>query len=159
MHCAEHRLERLRILIADDVEANRMVATALVQGLGHRAESVGNGAEAVERVRSGSYDLVLMDIDMPILNGYDATRGIRAMVGEQGDVPIFALSGRADGESRREATRAGMSGFLQKPLRMNGLAQALQDVALRSAPNPAHLPGAVVSEQRAGTASLAGQYP
>ena len=86
-----------------------------------------NGWEAVERARSDTFDLVLMDIDMPVLSGYLATRCIRSLVGESGKVPVYALTSRTDVLSREEAAIAGMSGFLSKPLRIDGLAQVIEE--------------------------------
>lgn len=117
----------LHVLIADDVATNRMLAEALLTQLGHRAVSVSNGAEAVELVRAEAFDLVLMDIDMPVMNGYAATRCIRSLAGESGEVPIFALTSRTDVGSQEEAALAGMTGFLSKPLRIDGLARAINE--------------------------------
>lgn len=127
MSLVEPRLDCLHVLIADDVATNRMLAEALVTRLGHRAVSVSNGAEAVERARSGTFDLVLMDIDMPVMTGYLATRCIRSMDGESGKVPVFALTSRIDVLSQEEAAVAGMSGFLSKPLRIDGLARVIEE--------------------------------
>ena len=127
MSLVESKLDCLNVLIADDVATNRMLAEALVTRLGHRSVSVSNGAEAVERARSGTFDLVLMDIDMPVMTGYLATRCIRSLVGESGKVPVYALTSRTDVLSREEAAIAGMSGFLSKPLRIDGLAQVIEE--------------------------------
>ena len=84
--------EGLKILMADDAAPNRELVTAILGGLGLALETVCNGAEAVEAARTGAYDLILMDVHMPVMDGLDATRAIRSMDGPAGRTPIIALT-------------------------------------------------------------------
>ena len=153
MSFVEPKLGCLHILIADDVATNRMLAEALVTRLGHSAVSVSNGAEAVERVRADTFDLVLMDIDMPVMTGYAATRCIRSLAGESGEVPVFALTSRADVDSQDEAARAGMSGFLSKPLRIDGLARAIDEACFGRVANVSDVQGVPMTRPQADAIS------
>ena len=104
-----------RILVVDDVDLNRDLVAALLGPHGHVIDQAEGGAEAVEAVKSGQYDLVLMDIQMPGMNGLDATRTIRAMNGFE-TIPIIAMTAQAL-QSQWEACReAGMSDHLPKPI-------------------------------------------
>jgi CheY-like chemotaxis protein len=112
-----------RILIADDDPTNRFVALAQVEKLGYKADAVADGAGAVEALRRGGYDLVLMDCEMPVMDGYEATRRIR----ESGNprVPIIAVTGHAmPGDSER-CMREGMDDYLSKPLELQRLGEVL----------------------------------
>jgi signal transduction histidine kinase/FixJ family two-component response regulator len=111
------------ILIADDNATNRAVALAQLEKLGYKADAVGNGAEAVEALRHGKYDLVLMDSEMPAMNGYEATRRIR----ESGNshVPIVGMTAHAASGDRDRCMRGGMNDFLSKPVDLELLAEVL----------------------------------
>ena len=113
---------RMRILVAEDNAVNRYVALAQLQKLGYQADSVNNGAEAVEAVRQGRYDLVLMDCQMPEMDGFDATRMIRA---SRPDIPIVALTANAMTEDRGRCLAAGMNDYLAKPMELECLADVL----------------------------------
>jgi CheY-like chemotaxis protein len=109
--------QALRILVADDVETNRLVARAILERHGHHVDTVANGMEASEHAARGGYDLVLMDVDMPVMDGISATQAIRASRSPGAAVPIVALTSRSDDRTRQLAQSAGMSGFITKPLR------------------------------------------
>ena len=104
-----------RILLADDNKVNQMVARSLLEKRGHRVTVAENGREAVMAVREEAFDLVLMDIEMPVLDGISATEEIREL-SEGGAVPILALTAHATEEQRRRCTEAGMDGFLSTPI-------------------------------------------
>jgi len=102
-------------LVADDVDLNRDLVTAVLTPLGHRVDEAADGAEAIEAVKAANYDLVLMDIQMPGMDGLAATRAIRAMTGLS-DLPIVAMTAQAL-QSQWEACReAGMNDYLAKPI-------------------------------------------
>ncbi|WP_029086970.1 response regulator [Brevundimonas aveniformis] len=115
----------LRILYADDHENNRMVVTAMLAAMGWECDTVNDGAEAVERVQNGEYDLVLMDIQMPNMDGVDATRAIRSMGGLAAQVPIIALTANTLETQLRRYRAAGMQDCLSKPVAMAALMQTV----------------------------------
>jgi|GEM_PF-1409198 len=112
-----------RILIAEDNATNRLVALAQMKKLGYQADAVINGAEAVKALRDdGQYDLVLMDCEMPVMDGYEATHLIRAV---HPDIPIIAATASATLEDRKRCLTVGMSDYLSKPLDLELLGDML----------------------------------
>jgi len=109
---------KLRVLVAEDNALNRRLTAALLERLGHRAEFVANGREAVAQARTGQFDAVLMDIQMPEMDGLTATRLIRAQEAAAGDprVPIIAVTADAMLENRELCLEAGMDDCLVKPI-------------------------------------------
>jgi CheY-like chemotaxis protein len=120
---------RLRLLVAEDNEVNREVLAAMIGALGHEATFAQDGQDALEAAREREFDLVLMDLHMPRMDGLDAARAIRALPGAAAVVPIVALTADAFDETRRRCTAAGMTGFLSKPVSMDQLAQVLAEPA------------------------------
>jgi len=112
-----------RILVAEDNATNQFVVLAQLEKLGYRADAVANGAEAVDALRQGKYDLVLMDCQMPTMDGYEAARRIRES--SQGRVPIVALTAHAMAGDRDNCIRAGMNDYLAKPTELDSLAAML----------------------------------
>ena len=100
----------LHVLVADDNAANRFVAGKLLEMFGCTAEMVENGCEAVAAVAARPFDLVLMDIKMPVMDGVQATRAIRALPAPAGALPILALTANADERDERDYVAAGMNG-------------------------------------------------
>ena len=105
----------LKILLADDVELNLEVVQLLLHGIGLQVDSAKNGREAVDKVRTCAYDLIFMDVQMPIMNGLDATRAIRQM-SSRSQTPIVAMTANAFDEDRTVCLDAGMNDFLTKPV-------------------------------------------
>ncbi len=134
----------LRVLVAEDTPASQLVIRSMLESMGHRVQTVSNGAEAVEAARQPNFDLILMDLQMPVMDGYEATRLIRAMDGDVGQVPIVALTALALSTDRERARGCGMSEFLTKPIRKADLA-ALIDRLMGTVPDlPAAGPAADV---------------
>ncbi len=123
--CDVVRPEKCRILVAEDNPTNRVVIMAQLRKLGYHAETVSDGAEAVEAASHGLYDMILMDCEMPILDGYEATRRIRSLGIPR--VPIIALTAHAMSGHRELCLSAGMDYFLSKPLDLQRLARVLKD--------------------------------
>ncbi|MBP2305948.1 response regulator [Azospirillum melinis] len=110
-------LPPLRVLAVDDIEVNRDIVRGILERAGHSVALAASGGEAVRMVRDQPFDLVLMDIQMPGMDGLTATRRVRELPGDKGSVPILALTAHASGSSRPECLSAGMNGFVTKPLR------------------------------------------
>ncbi|HEU0120176.1 MAG TPA: ATP-binding protein [Bryobacteraceae bacterium] len=117
------------VLVVDDNAVNRRVLSALLERLGCRVETVRNGREAVEAVTRERYAVVLMDCQMPVLNGYEAAREIRQLAGKSGKVPICGVSASMDDETRRRCQEAGMTDYLPKPVTLEMLRDLLTRVA------------------------------
>jgi PAS domain S-box-containing protein len=117
----KERRRALRILVAEDNLVNQKLAIGLLERQGHTVSLVDNGVEAVRRVAAGDFDLVLMDVQMPVLGGVEATRQIRGGQTAAAQVPIIALTAHATDEVRRECLAAGMTDFLSKPIRREQL--------------------------------------
>ena len=118
-----------RILLVEDNELNREIAVEILQMTGAEVETAENGKIAVEKVEAspeGLYDLVFMDIQMPVMNGYEATAAIRSLPGEQGKLPIVAMTANAFAEDVQLAKNTGMNGHIAKPLDMNKLNDVLE---------------------------------
>jgi CheY-like chemotaxis protein/HPt (histidine-containing phosphotransfer) domain-containing protein len=104
-----------RILLAEDVHINQIIATELLQSVGYVVDIAQNGEEAVQAAQAGGYDLVLMDVHMPLVDGLEATRRIRALDGPVSRIPIVALTADAVAGVRERYLAAGMDDFLSKP--------------------------------------------
>jgi signal transduction histidine kinase len=106
----------LRLLVADDNEANRELIGTLVRAAGHHAEVVADGVAALEAVRSGGYDVILMDVQMPLMDGLAATRAIRGLTGEAAVTPIIALTANVLPEQVAFYRSSGMDDHVGKPI-------------------------------------------
>jgi PAS domain S-box-containing protein len=109
-------LQRARVLIAEDTPINQELMVTLLKKAGHEVELVTNGEAAVEAVRRTPFDLVLMDLQLPRMDGFGATRAIRALEGKIGEIPIIALTARASSKDVEECLAAGMNDHLPKPI-------------------------------------------
>jgi signal transduction histidine kinase/DNA-binding response OmpR family regulator len=115
----------LRILLAEDNSINQRVGVLLLERLGYRADVAGNGVEALEALRRQPYDLILMDVQMPVMDGLEATRRIRAEIPPDRQPRIVALTANVLREQREACLAAGMDDFVQKPVGFEDLREAL----------------------------------
>lgn len=120
----------LRVLVAEDTPANRKVVEAILEKRGHLYEHASNGRQAVERCRSNQYDVVLMDVQMPVMDGLTATAAIRALPHCR-DLPIVAMTAHAMRGDRELCLQAGMNAYIPKPVFANEMLSVLEDAASR----------------------------
>ncbi len=119
-------LSQYRILLAEDEVINQAVVTALLGQFGLHVTTVANGREAVEQINAEPYDLILMDLQMPDVDGFEATRQIRRLPGDRGRTPIIALTAHALARDREKCLRVGMNDFLSKPVDSRHLRTLIQ---------------------------------
>jgi CheY-like chemotaxis protein len=133
-HAVESALPgALRILLAEDNIVNQKVAKRLLEKSGHSVLAVANGKEALAAIQKESFDVVLIDIQMPEMDGFEATAQIRASEEHQSfHLPILALTAHAMSGDRERCVAAGMDGYVSKPLQTAELLQALADVTALS---------------------------
>ena len=137
-HWLRERRPRLRLLLADDSATNRMLAIRLLEKRGHSVVAVEDGIKAVEAVQESSFDAVLMDVQMPELDGLEATEVIRQWENGKGRIPIVALTAHAMESDRQRCLDAGMDAYVSKPFSADELyATVEQLVGLARAPDQA----------------------
>ncbi len=120
----------LDILLVEDTPINQQVAMGMLRRLGHRVTLAENGAEALAALEERNFDLVLMDVQMPVMDGLEATAAIRRRERERGrgHVPIIAMTAHAMKEDRQRCLDAGMDGYLSKPIQLQGLADVIAEI-------------------------------
>jgi PAS domain S-box-containing protein len=118
-------LGTLKVLVAEDNRVNQVVVMRMMQKLGCQADLACDGASAIEKVEANDYDVVLMDVQMPEVDGLEATRRIRRMLNARSRVPIVALTASATNDDRSACLAAGMNDHLSKPIEMQALRLAL----------------------------------
>lgn len=123
----DHADAAMRILCAEDNAFGRAVLKAMLEAFGHEADFVDTGEAAVEAVAAGSYDAVLMDVNLRGMDGLAATRAVRALEGPAARTAVIGLSGRAEPEDAAAARDAGMDAYLVKPVGADHLAAALRE--------------------------------
>ncbi len=135
-HSKEINLEGRRILVAEDNELNAEITTSILENLGAIIDMVPDGVECVRMIQSheaGYYDLVLMDIQMPNLNGYDATKKIRRFSDTaKAAIPIVAMTANAFDEDKKKALEVGMNGHISKPVSVEEIAKVLTPILKKS---------------------------
>ncbi|HEU4601418.1 MAG TPA: response regulator [Steroidobacteraceae bacterium] len=136
LRALRNREEQKRILLAEDVVVNQKVASRMVEKLGYTVEVVANGREAIVAWETGRYDLILMDCQMPEVDGYEATREIRSR--ERGDqhIPIIALTANAMKGAAEHCIEAGMDAHLSKPIDRDALQDCLRRFLSDLTPQP-----------------------
>ncbi len=121
-----------RILLVEDIEMNQEIAVAILSEAGYCTEVAENGQIAVDMIKDsdpGYYQLVLMDIQMPVMNGYEATRAIRKLEDKElASIPILAMSANAFEEDKQEAIKSGMNGYIAKPIDVKNLFDTLSEI-------------------------------
>lgn len=118
-----------KILVVEDNPVNQMVIVGMLKACGHKADVAGNGSEAVELFQKNRYDLILMDCEMPVMDGYQATLKIRNMEKTQSDrkrVPIAALTAHALHDVEQKCIEVGMDKFVTKPLKLDVVKNLLE---------------------------------
>ena len=126
---SEERRRNVRILLAEDNAINQKLALHLLDRFGFRADAVGDGREALQALASSHYDLVLMDVQMPEMDGFEATRQIREELTEvkNPDVPIIAMTAHAMKGDRTKCLKAGMNDYVSKPIQPDFLLKAIEE--------------------------------
>ncbi len=131
------------VLVAEDHPVNRKVLGIMLRNLGHQVSFAEDGAQALAMARERSYDMVLMDIHMPNMNGLDSARAIRALPGERSRVPIIAVTADVMNDAESRSLEAGMDDFIPKPIEPRRLEQAMRMCMQRMGqmtPSSAHMP-------------------
>ena len=136
---ADHT-DGITLLLVEDAEPNQELVTTLLRAVGVNVDVASNGAEAIEAVKTRSYDMVLMDVHMPVLGGVEATRLIRALGGAQAEIPIIALSANVLPEQVEEYRQAGMDAHLGKPINPREMVAMIHSWAGQT-----HIPRAMAS--------------
>jgi CheY-like chemotaxis protein len=121
----------LRILLAEDNVVNQKLALRILQQMGYRADVASNGIEAIESVERQAYDVILMDVQMPEMDGLDATRRIAAKWPPDKRPRIVAMTANAMQGDREMCITAGMDDYLTKPIRVDQLVEALNQASAR----------------------------
>ncbi|MBX2814161.1 MAG: response regulator [Myxococcales bacterium] len=115
----------LEVLLVDDNAINRKVEARMLERLGHHVDIACDGGEAVRKVNEKEYDVVLMDIQMPGMDGYEATRMIRSRADGRARIPIIAVTAHTLAADRERCLKEGMNGHLSKPVRQEAFRNAL----------------------------------
>ena len=134
-----------RILLVDDLDVNRDLAFTFLSQAGHTVDTAADGAKALAAVAACDYDLVLMDVQMPVMDGLEATARIRAMAAPKCDIPIVAMTAYATRQDVERCTKVGMNAHISKPIAKRTLLEAVNCYAVRerdaSPPVPSRIEG------------------
>lgn len=124
-------VRQLKVLLTDDNSVNRLVATRMLEKMQHEVHQAKDGLEALTALQEHEFDLVLMDVQMPNMDGLTATEKIRALPGEKGQTPIIALTANAMAADKEALLKVGVDGYLPKPVRKESLHATIMDVLNR----------------------------
>ncbi len=143
--------KKKQILVAEDVHTNQQIIVEMIRLLGHEIDIASNGQIAVEKYMSGEYSLIFMDCQMPVMDGYTATRKLRLIEVEKNlrRVPIIALTAGSDQEDKDRCREAGMDGYLTKPFSISGIQHTIEK----------HLKKSFIEKEPIGSAELDGNLP
>ena len=119
-------MDEKKVLVVEDNLVNQMVIKGMLGKIGVPFDLANNGQEALEKVGAHAYDLILMDCQMPVLDGYSATEKIRQLESDAAKIPIVALTAHALAEEAQRCSAVGMNDFLSKPLTMDVLRNMLE---------------------------------
>lgn len=143
----EPQIDPCRVLVVEDVDVNRMIVREYLSAYGHTMAEAVNGAECLERLREDTFDVILMDVNMPVMDGIEATRAIRRSTQSWRDIPIVGLTANAFSEQVSEYLTAGMDGCISKPVDPAELCRAIaKAVTARPADRSQDKSGASVDE-------------
>ena len=144
------------VLLVEDMPVNQIVAREMLASLGHSVAVANDGIEALEMLKASSYDLIMMDMQMPRMNGLDATAAIRAQGGAFGKIPIIAMTANAFHSDRSQCLAAGMNDFVAKPIELGELAAAIRRALPASGSTPGSMRSLVSACDTTKLAHLAG---
>ena len=148
---------RLRILLAEDNITNRMVAVTRLEMYGHRVDQVASGVEALQMVQTAPYDLLLVDVMMPEMDGLECTRRIRQLPGAERNIPIVAMTANVFSHHREACRAAGMDDFLGKPFTPAQLIRVIDRALAGTLRQGGDAAGPRLDEDRAAFSRLAGE--
>jgi CheY-like chemotaxis protein len=120
-----------RVLLAEDVKLNQMLTQKLLARSGYLIDIAENGRQAIDALKSADYDVILMDVQMPEMDGIEATKHIRLLPGEKKFVPIIALTAQADVDTEGELRAVGMDDYISKPINFDILFSKLSTLAAK----------------------------
>ena len=121
----------MRVLVVDDIQSNRILSARILEKRGHTVKTVINGQEAIEQLTREDFDVVLMDLQMPVMDGLEATRIIRNRTSRvrRHDVPVIAVSSVSECDGKKPCMEAGMNGYLSKPVRFDVFLETVERYA------------------------------
>ncbi len=133
----DYALSGLRILLAEDSEINQLLAVTMLEKQKHRVTVVADGAQVLEALRDSDFDLILMDVQMPEMDGLEATERIRRQEAQRGGhIPIIAMTANTMQGDRERCLESGMDGYVPKPLRRDQLYATIESVLGPARPAP-----------------------
>ncbi len=145
------RARRLNVLVAEDNATNQKLVVRLLELNGHRVTLAGNGREAVEKAEGGLFDVILMDVQMPDMDGFEATQAIRLREGDSAHTRIVAMTAHAMAGDRERCLAAGMDAYVSKPLRPDDLLSTIDRLVAAGPAHSAATPETVLPQQPAST--------
>jgi len=118
--------KQLKILVAEDNRVNQQVAVKIIKKIGHLPVLAENGLQALQKVSEQAFDLIFMDVQMPEMDGLEATKAIRSLTGKRAQIPIIAMTANASPEDRNKCLTAGMDDFISKPISLKTIQSTLE---------------------------------